>query len=213
MAKFRKPDGTEIDLGDGVTDDQVKAIGTIVSASLEPVTESIGKAVKDGLAEAIKPVTERIDKIEQGSDGDADDDDDANDKGGDDKMPAWARTLTETVQGIAKERENERTQRTTEQLVKSYVEKNLPNIKGKDRLVKRLIGMAPKDEAALKAGVEDIKAEWKDAGVDVEKAFSASPAGEGAKGDDAGADDAERKSKEKVEAIRRAGPGGLKPVK
>lgn len=207
MAKWKSPNGTEVDLGDGVNDATVAAIGTMIGASLEPVTASIAETVKTSLSEALAPVTQEIEQIKKA--GAPAPDPKANPPkggGGDAEPPAWAKGLIEKVDGIAKERDAERDQRTTEQLVKAYFDKHLPNLQGRDVLMRRAVTAKPKDEAALKTLVGEFQQEYasvvgKDAAT---KAFSASPGKEGAKPADADSAAAEKEAR--LKRIREATP-------
>ncbi len=69
----------------------------------------------------------------------------------------------------------------------------------------RLVSAAPEDDDAIATALDGIKGEYKAAGMDVDKTFSADPSKEGAADPGSGGDD-ETKRKDKIEQIRKLAP-------
>ena len=209
MAKFKKADGTEVDL-DGVTDAQITAYMAIASDVSAAALAGVAGTIETVVRQAVEPLAKRVDQWETA---------DAPAKGKKpasaepDEPPAWAKGLIDTVGSITKEREDARSRAETERRCGEYLNRTRPNMApaARKRLLDRLVAAAPKDDAGLAAATKDALDELKDFGVDVAKLNTASPAGEGAKPPTSEAD-AAAASKAKREEIRKAGPGGLRPV-
>lgn len=184
MAKWKKPDGTEIDID--ADDKVVAAVGTMLAAGMEQVTASIGatvaEAVKATVAEAVAPINQRIEEVAKAKPAPKPKDDPQDDP----VAAAVARALapvTETLAKLQSDREAEQTRAATERLARSTIERLHPNMEPARRelLIGAAIAAAPKDEAAVKAAIEAKRIEWKTAGVDVAKAFGSTSAAEGGK--------------------------------
>lgn len=180
-----------------------QAIADIAAGSIASATAELDGRVTTAVATAIKPITEQLGKLGQAGQGGDEPALKSKAKGGDDEAPAWAKGLIDTVGKLSSEREAERQDVATAQRVEAYLAKNHPNA-DKGRLAflrKRAIAAAPKDDAALKAAIDEAKQEMTEMGVDVAKALSANPAAEGAKPSDADADAAARAKEQKLKDI------------
>jgi hypothetical protein len=178
-----------------------EAISTRVEAASNAANEGLTEAVTAAVTAAVEPISTEIEAIKKAKPGEPDP------KPGDtpnDEPPVWATKLMDTVNGLAAEREAEKQQGTVSTLVKSYLDKNLPNL-GDARVVieRRLVAAAPKDEAAIKSAADAIREEYKAVGAEG-KIFDADPAKEGAT--DEPKDDAERDKKDKLELLSKPRP-------
>lgn len=174
----------------------LEVVGAALTTQVETAVAGVGETVKTQVTEALKPVATQIEELKKApaptppKPGDKPEPD----------MPAWAKGLVEKIDGIATERAAEKEQATVAGSVKGYLDKHLPNL-GDARAVieRRLVAMKPKDEAAIKQAVTELREEYKLAGVDVKK-FDADPAGEGARPQPK--DEAEKLKNEKLAGLK-----------
>lgn len=116
-----------------------------------------------------------------------------------DKLEAMEKKQAELEQSAAADRET----KAAGTLTQGYIEKHFPNLRGKDIIVARISAAKPKDEEAVKAELDKIKAEQaaiygEDA---VSKTFSADANAEGATKKEPDTDEAEAQAKvEKLNA-------------
>lgn len=179
-------------------------IGNALSTQIETAVAGVGETVKTQVTEALKPVATQIEELKKApapapgaKPGDKPGDKPAP---GADDMPAWAKGLVDSVTALTTERAAEKEGATIAGSVKGYLDKHLPNL-GEARAVieRRLVSMKPRDEAAIKAAVTELREEYRVAGVDVKK-FDADPAGEGAKPQPK--DEAEKIKTEKLAGLK-----------
>jgi len=205
ITKIKTAEGKPISL-DGVDEKVVgviNALGSALSEQVEASSTATTEAVNAAVTAALEPVTTKLAEIEKVKPTGKPDDKPTGTP--DDQPPTWAADLIETVNGLKSEREAEKQQGTVASMVKGYLDKNLPNL-GDARAVieRRLIAAAPKDEAAIKAGVEEIRDEFKAFGAEVTKQYDAKPESEGAKEEPK--DDKEREKAEKMELLGKTKP-------
>lgn len=95
----------------------------------------------------------------------------------------------------------EREAKTSQSLTAAYIEKNHPNLKGKDSILGRIASKKPKNEDEVKAALEDERKFLASVTNEdqVTKLFSADPVAEGGKGGQV--DDKEAQIKSKIDAI------------
>lgn len=179
----------------------LEVVGAALTTQVETAVAGVGETVTTKVTEALKPVATQIEELKKApapAPG-AKPGDKPGDKPEPD-MPTWAKAMMEKVDGLATERAAEKEGATIAGSVKGYLDKHLPNL-GESRAVieRRLVSMKPKDEAAIKAAVTELREEYKLAGVDVKK-FDADPAGEGAKPQPK--DEAEKVKAEKLAGLK-----------
>ncbi|MCL4221037.1 MAG: hypothetical protein KJZ65_06680 [Phycisphaerales bacterium] len=186
----------------------LEVVGAALTTQVETAVAGVGETVKTTLTESLKPITTQIEEIKKTAPAPGAPTPKPGEKPapGDD-MPAWAKGLVDSVTALANERAAEKEQVTVAGSVKAYLDKHLPNL-GDARAVieRRLVALKPKDEAAIKQAVTDLREEYRVAGVDVKK-FDADPKGEGAK-DQPKDDSPEAVEAKKIKALRE-GPRSL----
>lgn len=183
----------------------LEVVGAALTTQVETAVAGVGETVKTTLTESLKPITTQIEEIKKAAPAPGAPTPKPGEKPapGDD-MPAWAKGLVDSVTALANERAAEKEQVTVAGSVKAYLDKHLPNL-GDARAVieRRLVALKPKDEAAIKTAVTELREEYRLAGVDVKK-FDADPKKEGATEDPK--DEAARLKAEKIRQIRDTGP-------
>lgn len=212
MAKYKTADGTEHDLGDGVTDAQIKAISTIAADAAAAAVGGATKSLTDSIGAALAPISTRLEAIEKAGQAPSSKPKGKAAEGEDDPVLASIGELTKRVETLTQERESERGRAETERRVTEYLNRTRPNMtpQARKRLTARLVAAAPKDETALAAATKDALDELSDYGVDVARLNTASPAAEGATKPPA-SDTAAAKAR-KLEEIRTHKPSTFVPA-
>ena len=168
-----------------------------MTATLKPIEEKLGSFNPEQITE----LTELVKKNAQGEQGKENppktESDDPAMKSVLEMLQKLSDRLDENENQTKEQREaSEASQRTT-----AYFEKNLPNLKGKEVFINRIAASKPKDDDAVKAEFEKIRAEQeaiygKEA---VEKTFSADASSEGS--EKVEPDTVEAELKEKMEYL------------
>lgn len=118
------------------------------------------------------------------------------------------KAILDAVNGLKTRIDEVETKSTTEREGKesqartvAYIEKNHPNLKGKDSMIARIASGKPKDDDAIKAAIETERAHIVSLTGEEQatKLFSADPVAEGGKGGQV--DDKEAEAKAKIDAI------------
>lgn len=199
--------GKDLDLA-GADQKTLAVVGLALDATMQEIeakqTEAVTAAVSaaiDGLkTEVIAPLTTKLDALSKTTEPKAKDDPKTTST---DEPPAWAKGLIESVTNLTTEREAERAQRATAERVDAYLATKRPNLAPERAKVLReqLLAAKPADDKAIEQQVQAFEANLKAFGVDVDKAFGASTAGEGGK---PGTDttDPKAEAEAKVEELR-----------
>lgn len=200
-----------------LTKEQLDQIKGVISETLKANNTEMVKDIDARITQAVSPITSRVEqmegKINEASKTPTPTGDPLN-KGGDGggggdgfkDVLASIKTLSEKVDTVVNERDEERTRRAARALVDEVVGKKYPNLKGKQAVMDKLYAAQPKDEAALDALVEAEKKYAEALGLDG-KAFgaaSASPESESGKpGNGSDGASEEEKNKARADEIRK----------
>lgn len=172
-------------------------VGGAISASLKPLETKIETSLGE-----IRTNIEAMPKAEPKKDESLTNENTSSDpavKAILDKLEAMEKKQNDLEQSTAAEREA----KAAGSLTQSFIEKNFPNLKGKDIIIARISAAKPKDEEAVKAELGKIRAEQEAIyGKEVvEKTFSADPSAEGATKKEPDTEEAEAQAKvEKINA-------------
>lgn len=169
-----------------------------MEASIKPLSEKLDALDTDKLNEVIEKAG-KIGTDEKTKDGDPPKSDDPAVQAILSKLEELSKKQEEFESSTAQEREASAASARTQ----SYIEKNFPNLQGKDVIIARISATKPKDDDAVKAALDQERQYLEaTAGKDaVAKQFAADSAGEGGKQTDPDNDEAEAQAKiEKMEA-------------
>lgn len=193
---------------DGVTAQVTAGTAESVSAAIAPITEKL--EALGGFGEKLTELESKLGQAKpKDQSGGGDPKDQGKGGGASDELMQAIKDLAEKVNGIASEREAEKSQTATTQRVDAWLKQHRPNLPdaARARVRARVIAGNPADDKAVEAAVKDIQQEMADLGVkDVDTMFNADPKNEGGS---AGAGDgtAEAKKQASLDQVKSRKPG------